>query len=303
MSRRSPSKKGSWIMRAVAVGGVLVAGVAFMLYSFQDKLIYMKRRYNSTGSSFNGFKAEGGRKINYNTSQGVQYAYILPSVHQQKNNHEQEQLWVILGGNAALAMDWLDLAVKIRDTAKVRTHILLVDYPGYGANQGDVSPATIVESVEAAVKLTRKELHMKDDDEICLLGHSLGAASSLLFLSKNFERYRFSKVILLSPFTSMESMVRLFIGRIPGIGALLRHKFDNLAAVDALRPLKYPLRIHIIHGRKDEIIPYQMGVDVLNRAKGVAQKNSRLSVLFTELPNAHHNDILSSHKIIDHISN
>jgi hypothetical protein len=80
----------------------------------------------------------------------------------------------------------------------------------------------------------------------------------------------------------MDEMIRTQI-RTP-LGRLLRHRFDNIAALKAILMHPEVPEICIFHGRADEIVPVKMG-------RSLAQLDpSRIK--FIEISGARHNDIV-----------
>ena len=66
-------------------------------------------------------------------------------------------------------------------------------------------------------------------------------------------RDRFAGVILETPFTSMIDAAKKFYPYIP-VGLLLKDKFENK---NKIKNIKSP--ILIMHGEKDQIVPFEMG--------------------------------------------
>ena len=88
---------------------------------------------------------------------------------------------------------------------------------------------------------------------LSVLGWSLGAAAGLQFA----EKCPVQDLVLIAPFTTNEDMVKKFTGIRPGI--LLLDRFDNLAALSSLCEQNPGLKVTIIHGEKDALIPISMG--------------------------------------------
>ncbi len=81
------------------------------------------------------------------------------------------------------------------------------------------------------------------------LWRSLGTGVAT-HLSQNKE---FAGVILETPFTSMIDAAKKFYPYIP-VGLLLKDKFENK---NKIKNIKSP--ILIMHGEKDQIVPFEMG--------------------------------------------
>ncbi len=88
-----------------------------------------------------------------------------------------------------------------------------------------------------------------DEKNIVIYGESLGTGVAT-HLSQNKE---FAGVILETPFTSMIDAAKKFYPYIP-VGLLLKDKFENK---NKIKNIKSP--ILIMHGEKDQIVPFEMG--------------------------------------------
>jgi len=257
----------------IAVGAV--ASLPVLLYIFQRRMIYFPRRYEPS------YKIElpvGAVEIPYRTSAGEQVCfYIPPSVHPDK---PPVRLWVLFGGNAALALDWLDFVDRYPD----RHHgFLLIDYPGYGLCKGRATMKTIGESSEAAFSALGMHLGVKMDmleNDLGVMGHSLGAATALQFALRHPVRH----VILASPFTSMMDMARRSVGR--PLCYVLIDRFDNRARLNELILRPAPPAIHIFHGDADEVVPFKMGKELAENHKG--------KIVFHPYAGTDHNMILDT---------
>ena len=87
------------------------------------------------------------------------------------------------------------------------------------------------------------------EKNIVIYGESLGTGVAT-HLSQNKE---FAGVILETPFTSMIDAAKKFYPYIP-VGLLLKDKFENK---NKIKNIKSP--ILIMHGEKDQIVPFEMG--------------------------------------------
>lgn len=135
--------------------------------------------------------------------------------------------------------------------------LMMVEYPGYGRSQGTPSQKTISATMQKAydVLVARPDV---DPERIILMGRSVGAGAAC-----QLARLRPAcAMILISPFISVTSFARRYL--VPPV--LVKDPFDNLAVI---RSFKKPLLI--VHGTKDEIIPYRHGT-----ALAAAAENSRL---------------------------
>jgi alpha-beta hydrolase superfamily lysophospholipase len=250
---------------------LLLLGLVSLLLLFQDRFIYFPVRYSK--AQLEEARIIGVQAIKFRTRQGNQAAFLF---RQEPGDPTPENLWLVFGGNGDAALQWLD---SVRAFHGPGTSFLLIDYPGYGICQGRPNPQTILENSECALQalLVQKDWKLRTDT-LCLLGHSLGGAAALQFAARHAVR----KILVLSTFSTMADMVRAQT-RIP-LGRLLRHRFDNVAALKAILSRSQVPEICILHGQADEIIPPKMG-------RALAQLDST-RIQFVEVPGARHNDIV-----------
>ena len=120
--------------------------------------------------------------------------------------------------------------------------LLIGAYRGYGGNPGKPSEQGLYSDGRAAIDFAVKAGYALN--KIYLVGYSLGTGVAL----KLAAEYSVGGVITVAAFTDIPALA-------PGIVRfLISEKFDNDAAV---RIRKMPLLM--IHGNKDEVIPYKNG--------------------------------------------
>lgn len=246
--------------------------VIFLL-GCQSSLIYHPRHYEQGHTDM--LHAAKGERISYQSSQGRQTAFYIPP---RDGNAPTAPVWLCFSGNAALALEWLP-AVKTWDH---RFAYFLIDYPGYGDNEGNPTPKRIRESSKAAFEALSN--HLGSTPELLqgrtfVLGHSLGAAAALMAA----EGLNLRQGVLISPFTSMTDMGRIVLGW--PLCYLNMHRFDNRRTLAVVAALKNA-QVTIFHGSNDEIIPVRMGRELAASHPG--------QVTFREVPHAGHNDILDA---------
>jgi len=247
---------------------LLLLGVLLMLALFQHKLIYHPRSY-PTG--YQPWKTSSLELLRYQTAEGSQTAYYLPP-----ENNSVQRVWVLFGGNAGLALDWLGLLAQLSSAG---VGFLLIDYPGYGACEGSASPETIRLSTREAVQAWKREFGLESQPSWATLGHSLGAAAALQFA----EDHPVGRIVLLAPFTSLADMVRHLFGG--WLVPLLRHPFENRKPLQMVLERNPTPVILIAHGDRDEVVPVEMG-------RELAALNPK-QIEYLEVPDTGHNDILS----------
>jgi pimeloyl-ACP methyl ester carboxylesterase len=255
--------------RMVVMGLLLVAGLVLLITGCQSKLIYFPRDYPA-GATTKWQAMSGGRIIDYRTGQGAQQAYLLGNLKQPA------RLWVVCGGNATLALEW---SAWLRANAPGDDAWLLVDYPGYGECEGSPTPGRIRESFRELLPIAAREVGLSlpaDADRLRFFAHSLGGSAALIAACDHGIR----QGVLMAPFTSTMDMARRVIG-LP-VGFLVWHRYDNEARLDELVAAG-PIKIVIVHGARDEIIPVAMG-------RSLAARHPQVITL-REIPDGHHNDL------------
>ncbi|MEM7385710.1 MAG: alpha/beta hydrolase [Verrucomicrobiota bacterium] len=164
-----------------------------------------------------------------------------------------ERVWLFFGGNGSLALDWLPVTSFAPPS---RDAFVFVDYPGYGNSNGEPSPTTIRNSVDALLKTLQERFKCTKNHQTNLLatmGHSLGAAVAM----DTAARHRIREVVLLAPFTSMRAMAVRVAGRM--MARCLRHHYDNLEALEKWsQAFPEGSRVRLFHGTHDEMIPLAM---------------------------------------------
>jgi pimeloyl-ACP methyl ester carboxylesterase len=216
----------------------------------------------------------------------------------------------------------------------------LVDYPGYGRNDGDPSPSTILESSQKALLALDNYLKRRKtksggttEYDVSYVAHSIGCSAVLQHAVSLLQQGHpaVHRIVLVSPFTTMVDMAKIALPLpIPGISYLLRHQWDNVkrmrelgAALGALhrndrnknveaasRP-RVKIKMAIIHGNSDEIVPVEMGQRVHEVAVEVSRDNQSggeggdeenggeatlFDVKYREIKNGDHNRILDKAK-------
>jgi len=257
------------IARVLSSLALIAAAPFAFIAGCQSKLLYYPRPY-AAGVTDEWRTRTKGMAIDFSTSQGSQRAFLQGNLEQPRN------LWIVCGGNATLALDWADW---IEEHAPRQDAWLLVDFPGYGDCEGKPNPARIRESMRAAIPLAADAVGMSpspDPSRLRFFGHSLGAAAVLIGASE----FGMQRGVLLSPFTSTMEMSRRLTG-VP-LDFLVTHRYDNQARLAELAA-RGPGRVIILHGTRDEVIPFAMSEKLAAERKD--------SVRLVPLPDGRHNDI------------
>lgn len=232
------------------VGFVLV--IVVLLLFFQRSLIYFPRSYDSIHRTI---AAQAGTEIDFTTDDGTQTMFYVPA--RANGDGVPPRLWVIFGGNASLALDWIEF---VEQYPRDDTAFLLVDYPGYGWSEGRPSRKGIVRSAEASLPALAAHLGVEEDafeGRLGVIGHSLGAAAALEFAVRRPVRH----AVLISPFTSLRDMAHRAVGW--PLRELVYDRFDNRARLAELFDGRAPgVRVDLFHGASDDIVPSSMSEEL-----------------------------------------
>ena len=264
---------GKRLMKWGILAFILLGTYPVLLFLMQRKMVYFPRRYDFEPRAA---LPKGARELEFMTSAGKQVCFYLPP--KAGDDTTPTHLWILFGGNASLALDWLNFVNRYPE----RSHaFLLVDYPGYGLCKGSPCLASIAESSEKAYE-EWKRLAGKGNAEIKIgtLGHSLGAAAALIFAAKHQE---VGVIILAAPFTSLIDMAKMRAGAL--LSNLLLDRYDNRARLNEIAARQNPPVIHIFHGREDTVVPFAMGYELAQRHKRV--------ITFHEFKETYHDSILT----------
>lgn len=258
----------------IAILALLLTALACLLVLAQRRMIYLPRAYPADLAL-----PAAVMVLEFRTSQGLQTAFYLPPATPAATG--AVNLWLLCGGNGALALDWLELVSNFPDPTAA---FLLLDYPGYGRCQGRPGPEAISEAIDQALtalagRLGRPRTELTEN--LKGLGHSLGAAAVLLYAS----RHPVQQLVLIAPFTSLKDMASRVVG--PLLSHTLLHDYDNRTRLREVLAGAVPVPITIIHGSHDKIVPVTMG-------RELAALSPRID--YVEIDRGDHNYILLTNR-------
>jgi uncharacterized protein len=164
-----------------------------------------------------------------------------------------------------------DVAPLIALLAEERLGVLAVEYPGYGLDAAYVaSEESTYAFADAALRHLQGSLAVPPSS-IVLMGQSLGTGVATEMAARNHG----SRLILISPFTSIDDLFRRFMPIWPAWG--IDDHFDNAAKAPGIR-----MPVLIITGLKDTLVPPTMTVELARRFPNAATLWMR---------SGHHNDL------------
>ena len=214
--------------------------VVIFIFFYQRKLLYHPSENNYLDETNLNHKIE---KIYIQSDTELVYWYY--------NNNKSYKTILFFHGNAGK----LDNRVyKLNELAKLNINYLIVAYRGFSGNQGKPSEEGIYKDSNAAKKWLNE--NGINDKNIILYGESLGTAVAVDLASKN----NFAGIILESPFTSMIKLAKKYYPYLP-VTILLKDKYES---ENKLKKINAP--ILIMHGKKDTIVPFEMGEEMFNKS-------------------------------------
>ena len=177
---------------------------------------------------------------------GKQTAFYIPGRSQIPT-----RLWAAFCGNGSLALDWTPMLSRYPLNGD---GFLLIDYPGYDRNAGYASIESTRITANAALDTLAKRLNITEDQfQLCVVGHSLGAAGALDFAS----HHRTQRIVLISPFTTLREEAAHVVGGL--LARVLIENYDNRQNLRTVFQENKNVQVAIFHGTHDEVIPVSMG--------------------------------------------
>lgn len=131
--------------------------------------------------------------------------------------------------------------------------LLLLEYRGYGGNEGHPTEAGLYEDARAGMRFLESE--SVSPSKVAVFGESLGTGVATQLALEN----SFCAVILQSPFTSLTHLARYHY---PWI---LIPPWDRYDSLERIARMHAPLLI--VHGLQDTIVPYEHGKTLYHAAK------------------------------------
>ncbi len=190
--------------------------------------------------------------------------WFLPAeTNEQIAENRKPPVIIFAHGNGELIDFWADEFLYF---TKQGISVLLVEYPGYGRSSGSPSQESITDAFVKAYDIVSKRNDI-DPEKIVFLGRSIGGGA----VCSLAQQRKPAGIILMSSFINTKSFAKKYLAP----GALIKDPFDNLKMMEQF---KGPALI--MHGRHDELIPYDHGLQLHK-----ACKNSKLITY-----NCGHND-------------
>eukprot|EP01038_Epipyxis_sp_PR26KG_P008318 gene8318-11253_t len=178
-----------------------------------------------------------GREENNTTSRSIPAFFI---------DRKSEVTFIFSHGNAediGMIYDWF-----FEFSREIHVNVLAYDYEGYGKTNGFPSEQNCYDDIDAAYNYLTTEKNISSD-KIVLYGRSLGSGPSCYLAERlSKENIRLGGLILQSPFLSVFRVAFDFRFTLP---------CDMFPNIDRIKNVKCP--VWIIHGNRDEVIPFWNG--------------------------------------------
>jgi len=209
--------------------------ILVFLYFYQRNLLYHPNENNYSEDKI----LVDIKKVKILTSDNIE----LVGWYHEKNLKSYKTL-IYFHGNAGSLENRIH---KLNHFQDMNINFLIIAWRGFSGNNGKPSEKGLYLDGNSAINwLIKKGVAEKN---LILYGESLGTGvATHLAQNRNF-----GGVILETPFTSMVDAAKIFYPYIP-VNLLLKDKFENYKKV---RNINSP--ILIMHGEKDQIVPFSMG--------------------------------------------
>ena len=158
---------------------------------------------------------------------------------------------LFLHGNAG---NLFNRSYKLNRLNELNLNVLIISWRSFSGNLGKPNETNLYGDAKKAVKwLNERGVETKN---IILYGESLGTGVAVEIGQTN----KFNSIILESPYTSMIKAAKIYYPYLP-VKFLLKDKYDSEKKI---KNIKTP--ILIMHGKKDNIVPFHMGKKLFETA-------------------------------------
>lgn len=193
-------------------------------------------------------------------------SYFIP-------NKSSEKILIYFHGNAG------NICHRLPDLMQISNfgiNVLGISYRGYGKSQGKPSEKGIYIDGEATLNYAIQRLDFSINN-ITLLGRSIGTTVAI----NTSQNLNIGGLILVTPLTSGKDHAQA-----AGLGFISFLAGDSFNNIDKIVHVSCP--ILVIHGTQDNIIPFEMGKRIYNKAKTKKQ--------FVKIEGADHNNLSTKYK-------
>ena len=228
----------------LAISSVVLAYFVIILfvYFYQRSLLYHPSENNYLNDKIN-FNYE---EIFIETDKNIK----LKSWFIKKDLNKFKTI-LIFHGNAG---NLFNRVYKLNELYKLDVNILLISWRGFSGNKGKPTEKNLYHDAEEAVKWLNNRGAISKN--IILYGESLGTGVATELGTSN----AFGGIILESPFTSIANAAKIYYPYLP-VNTILKDRYDSIGKI---KNITTP--ILIMHGKKDNIVPQKMGLELYEKA-------------------------------------
>jgi fermentation-respiration switch protein FrsA (DUF1100 family) len=191
----------------------------------------------------------------------------LESLHFLQKNGENNKTVLYFHGNGGNLYHRISYCQILWEMG---VNVFLVSYRGYAKSTGTPSELGIYEDGATALRFVRDSLGVAEND-IFIFGRSLGTAVAVN-TSMNRE---LAGVILVTPLSSGFEMAKKMV---PAISSIAKDSYDSKKKIGDVKS-----KLLIIHGTEDNVIPFEMGVEIFEAYQGEKK--------FIQIDGGGHNDL------------
>ncbi|WP_116126900.1 alpha/beta hydrolase [Lewinella sp. IMCC34183] len=245
-----------WIKRiAIFLAGTYVV-LCLLLYVFQERLIFHPRELPADYAFGTGEEltvdAADGTPLNVLAFRkpGARGAILFLHGNRGSNRRSLRQTEGLLRGP---------------------NDVYLFDYRGYGKSGGSIASEEVLFADAQAVYDVLLDRYAESN--IVIAAYSLGTGMGAYLAAHNTPRH----LVLAAPYVSITAMKNLWFWMVPDF--ILKYPLNTLDNVAAAR-----CPVTVLHGRRDELIPYSMSEEIYEAAPG--------RVELIELPESGHRGVI-----------
>lgn len=154
-----------------------------------------------------------------------------------------------------------------------------VEYPGYPGAAGSPSEDALLDAAQKALEYLTTKLGVAKS-RLVLLGQSLGSGVATAMAEKGWG----TRMVLLTPYTSLADVGARVLPYVP-VRLLILDRFDS-----AGRAPRVTLPVLVVHGTKDEVIPFDLGAKLAGLFP---------SARFMKVEGGQHNDLWERKDVSD----
>jgi pimeloyl-ACP methyl ester carboxylesterase len=230
-----------WILLSMAI-------IAAAIYLLQDRFIYYPHRYSVTDL----IGAADQRALSLWPTPDEGYRGLV-----SRYPSGSRGIIIVFHGNGGSALNRLHYLAALEPLG---FRVILAEYPGYGARQGQPSERALVADARVTVQAAQQAF----EGPIYLWGESLGSGVATALASDG--TIPVAGLALITPFSSLTDVAQSVYWFLP-LRWLLRDRYDNIAN---LRGYQNPVAVLV--AAQDELIPEEQGQELYDSLKARKRK-------------------------------